>query len=401
MCHYEYCEAHPIGECDDHKVFVERLEGWSKITDSITIWAYFTNFRHYLIPFPNFESVITHPRLYAEHHCIGLFAQGNNVLEQGGGEFSALRAWVFAQLMWDPYQDGRALIREFVDNVYGPAAPHIAAYIREAEAAVQSKDLRFSIFASLDQMAYLTPAFLDRADGHFEKALATAKDDPALLKRVELAHLPILYARLQFYAVGGSAYLSKEAMPPVLDSFKRIMAEHQIKQFGEQLGEEAIADFIQQVEKAPNYITDWQVIGPFDNKDRAGFDTNYPPETEIDLAGTYPGLGGAPVRWNATEPGRTGYVDLAKIMKPAEGGVAYAWREFEVKEDIELKVALGSNDGVKLWLNGELLLENKASRVARPGDEQVTLPLSKGKNSVLLKIDQIAGGWGFYFAEEE
>lgn len=401
MCHYEYCEAHAIGQCDDHKVFVERLEAWSKITDSITIWAYFTNFRHYLIPYPNFESVITHPRLYAEHHCIGLFAQGNNVLEQGGGEFSALRAWVFAQLMWDPYQDGRALIDEFVENVYGPAAPHIAAYIREAEAAVQSKELRFSIFASLDQMAYLTPAFLDRADGHFEKALAAAKDDPALLKRVELAHLPILYARLQFYAVGGSAYLSKEAMPPVLDSFKRIMAEHQIKQFGENEGEDAIAAFVAEVEKAPSYITDWQVIGPFDNKDRAGFDTVYVPEQEINLTGEYTGMGGAPVRWNATEPGRTGYVDFAKIMKPAEGGVSYAWREFEVAEDTTLKVALGSNDGVKLWLNGALLLSSKASRVARPGDEQVTLPLKKGKNSVLLKIDQIAGGWGFYFAVEK
>jgi len=303
--------------------------------------------------------------------------------------------------MWDPYQDGRALIDEFVENVYGPAAPHIAAYIREAEAAVQSKDLRFSIFASLDQMAYLTPAFLDRADGHFEKALAAAKDDPALLKRVELAHLPILYARLQFYAVGGAAYLSKEAMPPVLDNFKRIMAEHQIKQFGESEGEDAVAAFVAEVEKAPSYITDWQVIGPFDNKDRAGFDTAYAPEQEINLAGEYTGMGGAPVRWNATEPGRTGYVDFAKIMKPAEGGVAYAWREFEVKENTTLKVALGSNDGVKLWLNGELLLSSKASRVARPGDEQVTLPLRKGKSSVLVKVDQIGGGWGFYFAVEE
>lgn len=401
MCHYEYCEAHPIGKCDDHLPFVKRLEGWSKITDSITIWAYFTNFRHYLIPYPNFESVITHPRFYAEHHCIGLFAQGNNVREQGGGEFSALRAWVFAQLMWDPYQDGRALIQEFVENVYGPAAPFIRTYIEEAEAAVQPKEMRFSIFASLEQMSYLTPEFLARAEALFRQAEAAAQGDPALLKRVELAHLPIHYARLQFYAIGGAAYLSREEMPAVLESFKRIMAEHQIKQFGEQLGEEAIADFIQQVEKAPSYVIDWQAIGPFDNKDRAGFDTVYAPETEIDLAGTYPGLGGASARWKATEPGRTGYVDLAKIMKPSDGGVAYAWREFEVAEDTTLNVALGSNDGVKLWLNGELLLSSKASRVARPGDEHVMLPLKKGKNSVLLKIDQIAGGWGFYFAVEE
>jgi hypothetical protein len=273
--------------------------------------------------------------------------------------------------------------------------------MEEAEAAVQPKEMRFSIFASLEQMSYLTPEFLARAEALFAQAEAAAQGDPALLKRVELAHLPIHYARLQFYAVGGSAYLSKEAMPEVLAAFKRIMAEHQIKQFGEQLGEDAIAAFVAEVEKAPSYVTDWQVIGPFDNKDRAGFDTVYVPEQEINLAGEYTGLGGAPVRWSATEPGRTGYVDFAKILKPAEGGVAYAWREFEVAEDTTLNVALGSNDGVKLWLNGELLLSSKASRVARPGDEQLTLPLKKGKNSVLLKIDQIAGGWGLYFAVEE
>ena len=154
------------------------------------------------------------------------------------------------------------------------------------------------------------------------------------------------------------------------------------------------------MENAPEYLTDWRVIGPFDNQDRAGFDTAYPPEMEIALEKTYTGVSGAPISWRAISPGRTGYVDLARIMQPSEDGVAYAYREFIVEEDTALKVALGSNDGVKLWLNGALLLENKASRTARPGDEHVTLPLKKGKNAVLLKIDQIGGGWGFYFAVE-
>ncbi|MCA9442888.1 MAG: hypothetical protein KC964_18945, partial [Candidatus Omnitrophica bacterium] len=58
----------------------------------------------------------------------------------------------------------------------------------------------------------------------------------------------------------------------------------------------------------------------------------------------------------------------------------------------------GSNDGIQLWLNGERLLSSKASRTARPGDESVELPLKKGLNTVLLKVDQLGGGWGFYFA---
>lgn len=401
MCHYEYCEAHAIGQCDDHEVFVERLEGWSEITDSITIWDYYTNFRHYLMPYPNFESVINHPRFYAERNCIGLFAQGNNVREQGGGEFSALRTWVFAQLMWDPYQDGNALIDEYVENVYGPAAPYIADYIQMAREAVKPKSMRFSIFASLDQMSYLTPEFLDRADGYFAKALAAAEDDPALLKRVELAHLPIHYARLQFYQVGGTAYLSRDRAPEVLATFTRVTKAHRIKQMGERFGGDALADFKQAVADAPRYITDWHVIGPFDNTDRAGFDRAYPPEQGVDLGASYKGADGASIAWKAHAPGPTGYVDLARTIRPDDApGVAYAYRVLEAEAAKTVQVSLGSNDGVKLWLNGELRLESKASRAARPGDEAVSLPLKKGANTVLLKIDQLGGGWGFYFAVE-
>jgi hypothetical protein len=401
MCHYDYCEAHAIGQCDDHLPFVERLEAWSKITDRITIWDYYTDFRHYLVPFPNFESVIHHPRFYAERNCIGLFAQGNNVSAEGGGEFSALRAWVFAQLMWDPYQDGQALIDEFVENVYGPAAPFIADYIRLAHEIVKPKDIRFSIFTDPSQMTHLTPEFIAKSEALFRKAEAAAQADSALLKRVELAHLPIHYARLYFYSIGGRSYLSAEEMPDVLAQFKRIMADKKIKQLGEGFGEQAITNFIQQVEQGRSYVTDWWVIGPFDNTDRAGYDTVYPPETEFDTSKEYPGIAQRPVQWRSYENENSGYIDFAELMKPAEEGVAYAYRTFTFPQAIEMEVGIGSNDGVKMWVNGELLLDKKTSRVAKPNQETLSVPFKWGENTVLIKIDQLGGGWGFYFSQNK
>src|SRR5688572_22220187 len=44
------------------------------------------------------------------------------------------------------------------------------------------------------------------------------------------------------------------------------------------------------------WVTDWKVIGPFDNKDRAGFEKVFPPEQAIDLAAEYDGLNGK-VKW--------------------------------------------------------------------------------------------------------
>jgi hypothetical protein len=401
MCHYDYCEAHAIGQCDDHLPFVERLEGWSNITDSIIIWDYYTDFRHYLIPFPNFESVINHPRFYAEHSCTGLFAQGNNVQRQGGGEFSALRAWVFAQLMWNPYQNGHALVDEFVENVYGPAAPFIRKYIQLAHEAVQPKDIRFSIFADPAQLTFLTPELIAQADTLFRQAEAVVQNDPTLLKRVELAHLPIHYTRLFFFTIGGRAYLSVEEMPAILAEFKRILVDHHIQQLGEQNGKQAIADFIQRVEKRLSFVTDWWILGPFDNTDRAGFDMVYPPETIIDLTRKYTGIRQQTIKWTHYENELSGYIDFAKLLQPSEVGVAYAYRTFDARQETNMVVGIGSNDGVKLWVNDQLLLNKKASRVAAPNQETLTIPLKRGMNTVLIKIDQLGGGWGFYFSQQK
>ncbi|MBC8183130.1 hypothetical protein H8E88_18660 [candidate division KSB1 bacterium] len=63
-----------------------------------------------------------------------------------------------------------------------------------------------------------------------------------------------------------------------------------------------------------------------------------------------------------------------------------------------MKIGVGSNDGVRLWINGKLVLDNKVARKAEPNQDVLTVTFKKGKNTVLLKIDQLGGGWGFYFS---
>jgi len=56
---------------------------------------------------------------------VGLFEQG--AYQSFSNEMSEMRAWVLAQLLWDPYQDDRKLIHEFLEAYYGPRS---AGYIR-------------------------------------------------------------------------------------------------------------------------------------------------------------------------------------------------------------------------------------------------------------------------------
>ena len=67
-------------------------------------------------------------------------------------------------------------------------------------------------------------------------------------------------------------------------------------------------------------------------------------------------------------------------------------------EEESVKIGVGSNDGIRIWLNGKLILDHKVLRTAIPNEEILSLPLKKGDNRVLMKIDQVGGGWGFYFA---
>lgn len=147
-----------------------------------------------------------------------------------------------------------------------------------------------------------------------------------------------------------------------------------------------------------NYITDWWLIGNFDNTNRKGMDKVYPPEIEFVPEKSYTGRNNKAVSWIKYDGKDDEYINLAKLFKPSDEGVVYARRIFNLKNDAVLKIGLGTNDGVKMWVNGKLVHKNIIGRPALPNEDIVSVPLKKGENVVLLKIDQLGGGWGFYFS---
>jgi hypothetical protein len=56
---------------------------------------------------------------------------------------------------------------------------------------------------------------------------------------------------------------------------------------------------------------------------------------------------------------------------------------------------LGSDDGVKVWVNDKEVYAVNASRALQPGSDKVKLPLHSGWNSLMLKITQNNQGWEF------
>jgi hypothetical protein len=56
---------------------------------------------------------------------------------------------------------------------------------------------------------------------------------------------------------------------------------------------------------------------------------------------------------------------------------------------------VGSDDGIKVWLNGSVVHANDTTRGLSCGSDKVTISLKKGWNPLMLKITQGSGGFGF------
>lgn len=154
------------------------------------------------------------------------------------------------------------------------------------------------------------------------------------------------------------------------------------------------------IEPVREFIRRWDLIGPFPNpRDQAlvrhGLDIVYPPETEFSPHKVYGGAEGEKVQWHPVAASSSGYVNL-QTLAPSDLVVAYAHTRIYSPREREATLLLGSDDGVKVFLNGKEIHRNLTIRVAEADQDTVSLPLEKGWNALLLKIENNFGGFGFY-----
>jgi len=144
------------------------------------------------------------------------------------------------------------------------------------------------------------------------------------------------------------------------------------------------------------FIPEWNLVGPFDAPDMTYLQTAYPPEKEIDLQKKYRGKENLELEWKKIQAEETGYVRLERLLEPNEQAVAYGLVYVYSPEVRQTHMLLGSDDGVRVWLNDKLIHTNPAFRGAYPDQDIIPVELKQGWNKVLIKVLQGGGGWGFY-----
>jgi alpha-galactosidase len=137
----------------------------------------------------------------------------------------------------------------------------------------------------------------------------------------------------------------------------------------------------------------WYAIGPFKASGASAFSEAFEPEREIDLSKSYSGM-----KWQKKSDWSDGKViDLGKESKSA----TYMLRIITVPNDTILPASLGSDDGIKIWVNGAEIFSNDVSRGCEPDQEKIDLVLRKGENRFLMKVNNGDGAYAFYFRLED
>ncbi len=145
---------------------------------------------------------------------------------------------------------------------------------------------------------------------------------------------------------------------------------------------------IDQLEKYQGHVLAWAISGPYreEGKDaRALFDAALPPEAAAGEA-----------VWKRLRRGAGAWgVDLAQALGPADNVTAYVRSTIASPGELEARLELGSDDAIKVWLNGALVHANFTSRGLEVASDRVLVKLREGANELLLKIVNQGGPWGF------
>ncbi len=165
----------------------------------------------------------------------------------------------------------------------------------------------------------------------------------------------------------------------------------------------------------PNtYIKDWLIVGPFPNcedcstisyhhdKKCKGFYTDYLesidgeknaiPTEGLKVIVANKGIEKTWFKLHSTED----KIHLTNL-KPKDMVVAYAFCQIESQKKQKTILSVGSNDGVRVFLNGEEVHESHEynGRWLQADNDYIPVNLIKGTNNLMLKIDQGTGDFGY------
>lgn len=216
-------------------------------------------------------------------------------------------------------------------------------------------------------------------------ALANTSNIAALRMAAAYLQDPALKAEAEAAAVKIAATVCG-AYPQETKTLLTPLRESAENDFVKQEAEKILA----QLARFEEYITAWMAAGPYAAEGVAHaalFDMPFAPEQDApDIAWQL-----TPAGTNAAHPY---LIELDKFYGGDNRAAylrSYIWSDAARGAVLEL----GSDDGIKVWLNGEVVHANNATRPCVPNQDKAPVALPAGWSALLVKVTQGGGEWSF------
>ena len=229
-------------------------------------------------------------------------------------------------------------------------------------------------------------AYFNSIDGN---EMDENREDPAPVIRVATAEQKARLAELDGQIASFEARLAGDW--PELDA-QQAAWEQQFSQAASTAdGESTTAG-----QTATLAISDWHWVGPFTDNLRYLKSKRHGPEGKpINLDQRFKTPTGEEIGWARRTDWPDGQVHGGL---PGELAANFLYRAITVDRRQSLELSLGSDDGIRVYLNGKEVLKNYVSRAPAADQEKLVLKLKRGENHLLMKILNFGGPSGFYFA---
>jgi lysophospholipase L1-like esterase len=88
-------------------------------------------------------------------------------------------------------------------------------------------------------------------------------------------------------------------------------------------------------------------------------------------------------------------IDLSRHFNNAVNCVSYGSLKLDAEQTCNVRLILGSDDGLTVFVNGKNVLARDVRRGVKLGDDEVVVALKKGRNELLFRVTQFGGAYGF------
>ena len=124
-------------------------------------------------------------------------------------------------------------------------------------------------------------------------------------------------------------------------------------------------------------------------------------EQHIVTAGVSPGDTVGDYVWTSLKISDRGGNNITDMTRPLDWNgnnrVIYGFITLDSPQEQNTKMFVGSDDSVKVWLNGELIHKKIVGRSASDYKESVPATLVQGRNTLLVAVENRTGGWSGFF----